>query len=86
LFKTGLLPGRPILVSNGVGTAGHKTETNALSPASFSVANVRAMGLFGLSVLAVGVGIVTGLGAVGFRALIALISQCDVPRHLFLHL
>jgi CIC family chloride channel protein len=46
-----------------------------MSPASFAIENVRAMGLFGLSVLAVSVGIVTGLGAVGFRALIALIHN-----------
>ena len=35
----------------------------------------RAMGLFPLSLLAVGVGIVTGIGAVAFRALIGLIHN-----------
>jgi chloride channel protein, CIC family len=35
----------------------------------------RTMGLFALSLLAIGVGIVTGVGAVGFRALIGLIHN-----------
>jgi CIC family chloride channel protein len=35
----------------------------------------RTMGLFALSLLAIGVGIITGLGAVGFRALIGLIHN-----------
>ena len=35
----------------------------------------RAMGFFALSLLAIGVGIVTGVGAVGFRALIGLIHN-----------
>jgi chloride channel protein, CIC family len=35
----------------------------------------RTVGLFELSLLAIGVGIVTGIGAVGFRALIALIHN-----------
>lgn len=35
----------------------------------------RAIGLLALSLLAIGVGIVTGVGAVGFRALIGLIHN-----------
>jgi len=35
----------------------------------------RTLGLFALSLLAIGVGIITGLGAVGFRALIGLIHN-----------
>ena len=35
----------------------------------------RTIGLFGLSLLAIGVGIVTGFGAVAFRALIGLIHN-----------
>jgi len=37
----------------------------------------RTMGLFALSLLAIGVGIVTGSGAVGFRALIGLIHNAS---------
>ena len=40
-----------------------------------NVRSERTMGLLALSLLAIGVGIVTGVGAVGFRALIGLIQN-----------
>src|SRR5689334_14141160 len=40
-----------------------------------NVRSERTMGLLALSLLAIGVGIVTGVGAVGFRALIGLIHN-----------
>jgi chloride channel protein, CIC family len=39
------------------------------------LATERTMGLFGLSLLAIAVGVVTGFGAIAFRALIALIHN-----------
>jgi chloride channel protein, CIC family len=62
-------------VASRAGTASHSRRSPSGPPHTVGGEEAHRIGLFYLSLLALGVGIVTGLGAVVFRALIGLIHN-----------